>query len=209
MILCSLCPRSYHYICLDHDSKTRSKGKMNFSCPQHQCVDCEQKTSNAGGMLYRCRWCERGYCEDCLDWEKTDLLGENLKEYEILGFPAVTQAYYIKCPNCTDHHIENSEAREFCERAAAEIDDKHKALVDEQALLAAAAEVAKKPKKAPSRAGSLTDATTLDSSGISTPRIAQDQSTKSTSKKRKAAPATFKETPTKQSKRLKLTFNSA
>lgn len=46
-------------------------------------------------MLYRCRWCERGYCEDCLDWDKTELLGENLKEYEILGFPAVSQAYYV------------------------------------------------------------------------------------------------------------------
>ena len=46
-------------------------------------------------MLYRCRWCERGFCEDCLDWDTTELLGENLKEYEILGFPAVTQAYYV------------------------------------------------------------------------------------------------------------------
>ena len=53
LILCSGCPRSYHYTCLDRDFKSKSKGKMHFHCPQHQCVDCQQNTSNAGGMLYR------------------------------------------------------------------------------------------------------------------------------------------------------------
>ena len=53
MILCSGCPRSYHYTCLDKDFKSKSKGKMHFHCPQHQCADCEQNTTNAGGMLYR------------------------------------------------------------------------------------------------------------------------------------------------------------
>lgn len=113
IICCTLCPRSYHYGCLDPDSKKRSKGKMHFSCPQHQCVDCQQKTTDAGGMLYRCRWCERAYCEDCLDWEKTNLVGENLKEFELLSFPAVAQAYYIKCPDCTDHHNEVSRSGHF------------------------------------------------------------------------------------------------
>ena len=101
---CSLCPRSYHHACLDADARKRAKGKMNFSCPQHNCAECESKTGDAGGMLFRCRWCERAYCEDCADWEKTELLGENLREYELLGFPDVSQAYYVKCPECTDHH---------------------------------------------------------------------------------------------------------
>lgn len=68
LILCSGCPRSYHYQCLDRDFKAKSKAKIGFNCSQHQCFDCQQKTTDAGGMLLRCRWCERGYCEDCLDW---------------------------------------------------------------------------------------------------------------------------------------------
>ena len=46
LILCSGCPRSYHYACLDKDFKSKSKGKMQFHCPQHQCADCEQNTTN-------------------------------------------------------------------------------------------------------------------------------------------------------------------
>ena len=185
---CSLCPRSYHYTCLDPDAKKRSKGKMHFSCPQHQCVDCQQKTGDAGGMLYRCRWCERAYCEDCVDWDKTDLLGENIKEYEILGFPAVAQAYYIKCPDCADHHIEDKEARLFCQRRAREIDEEYQEHLNQQELIAAAAEVIDQPKKAPSSTGSLTDAPTLESSGVSTPRFFPKKATPSNKQKRKWEP---------------------
>ena len=155
-------------------------------------------------MLYRCRWCERGYCEDCLEWDKTELLGENLKEYELLGFPAVTQAFYIKCPSCYDHHIESPEAREYCENQAAEINTRHEAMLEEQVLVATATPVAKKPVPS-SPVESLTDGTTLDnySSGISTPLFGESPRTTS-SRKRKAAPQSFKQTPTpsKRSKRL-------
>ena len=203
LVLCSGCPRSYHYKCLDKDAKARSRGTMNFNCAQHHCFDCLQKTSDAGGMIYRCRWCERGYCEDCLDWEKTDLLGENLKEFEILGFPAVTQAFYIRCPSCTDHHIEDKGALEFCNSRAAEIDSHYKHLIDEQALIAAAMEMAKKPIMPSSRAESLTDATTLDDSSVCTPQFAiNDVLAVSSLRKRKAAPESFKPTPSKRSKRV-------
>lgn len=154
---------------------------MFFHCPQHQCADCEQNTTNAGGMIYRCRWCERGYCEDCLDWDKTDLLGENLKEYELLEFPAVTQAFYIKCPSCHDHHLEDPEARDFCSREAANIDKQYQKLQDKQALLAAAAIVP------PTPAESMSYATTVDSSGITTPGSVH-MGESSASRKRKAAP---------------------
>ena len=66
--LCGLCPRSYHHDCLDPDAQARAKSSRAFSCPQHQCVDCSQKTTEAGGMLFRCRTCERAFCEDCLDF---------------------------------------------------------------------------------------------------------------------------------------------
>ena len=76
--------------------------------------------------------------------------------------------------------------------------------MEEQALVAAATQVAKNPVPA-TPAESLTDGTTLgnSSSGISTPRFGDFEKTTS-SRKRKAAPQTFKQTPTpsKRSKRL-------
>lgn len=177
---------------------------MAFSCPQHQCIDCEQKTADAGGMLFRCRWCERGYCEDCLDWEKTELVGENLKEFELLGFPAVTQAFYISCPSCKDQHSEDSETRGFFEEIAMQYDVQHAEAMDEQALVAAAAEIAKKPMLPPSRPESLTDATTLDGSGISTPQLGvSDHTSTSNPRKRKAAPETLLATPSKREREIK------
>lgn len=105
ILMCSGCPRSYHYACLEPEFKAKSKGAM-FYCPQHQCVECvecDAKTTDAGGLIYRCRWCERGYCEDCLDWETAKLVGESLPELEMLGFGAVDQAWYVDCPSCVRH----------------------------------------------------------------------------------------------------------
>ena len=192
-------------MCLDKQFKAKSKGKMQFHCPQHQCSDCEQNTTNAGGMIYRCRWCERGYCEDCLDWDKVELLGENLKEYEILGFPAITQAFYIKCPSCHDHHIEDADARIFCEKESTKIDKRYAKAVKDKDLVEAATAVARKTTAPPTPSESLTSATTLESSGISTPRIVDADGFSSTQdRKRKAAPTSFKNipTPTKRSKRI-------
>ena len=153
-------------------------------------------------MLFRCRWCERGYCEDCLDWDKTELIGENLKEYELLGFPAVSQAFYISCPSCADHHEDNQQSREFCERQAAQVDAEYARFI-EQEVLTLAPEEAKKEVSHSSRAESLTDATTLNDSEVATPRAELPVVAASSNKsKRKAAPETFKTTPTKRSKRL-------
>lgn len=150
---CQLCPRAYHYACLDPEYKSKARGSM-FNCPQHSCHDCEQKTTDAGGMLYRCRWCERAYCEDCLDWDKTVLIGDNLLEYETLGYPSVTQAFYIECPGCHDHFAANPDARAYYDVLAQEhqLDHDAKFLAPDS-----------------SRAGSLTDATTIETPGVQTP----------------------------------------
>lgn len=119
LVCCSGCPRTYHTKCLDQEFKAKTHGPMKFHCPQHQCYDCEAKTSDAGGMIYRCRWCSKGYCEDCLDWENTRLVGESLPEYEMAGFEAVAQAWYIECPGCTgseNYHALQDEAAEIQER---------------------------------------------------------------------------------------------
>ncbi|KAH0564989.1 hypothetical protein GP486_001621 [Trichoglossum hirsutum] len=94
---------------------SRSNKLSNFFCSQHQCFDCEQKTANVGSMVFRCHWWERGYCEDCMDWDKTQLVGDSLIEYELLDFPPVDQAYYIVCSSCTEHHQEDEQVWRYCE----------------------------------------------------------------------------------------------
>lgn len=109
LVLCSGCPRSFHMTkkCLDAATLLRAKGKMQFYCPQHECVDCQGKTGNVGGMIYRCRWCERGYCEDCLDWDAVRLVGETIPEYTMIGYGAMQNAWYIECPTCVAHWEED------------------------------------------------------------------------------------------------------
>ena len=190
LVLCSLCPRSYHYQCLDRDTKGRAKAKMQFSCPQHQCLDCSQKTTDAGGMLFRCRWCEGSFCEDCLDWEKTELLGENLQEFELLGFPSIPQAYYIKCPRCTEGHQRNPEDHTFCHKVALEIEEQHRKWKEEKDLPTNKLEESAEPigSETPSLDA---DAITLDTSGIVTPNGDSEdliKSRKSGKRKRNAVP---------------------
>jgi SWI/SNF-related matrix-associated actin-dependent regulator of chromatin subfamily A member 5 len=112
VVLCMGCPRVYHYACLDKEFQLKTLG-MSFYCPQHQCHDCSAKTSDAGGLLYICRWCENGFCEDCLDWDATKLLGDKLPEYEMLGFQNNGNAHYIECSHCAERWAEDPAARRF------------------------------------------------------------------------------------------------
>jgi hypothetical protein len=100
LVCCKGCPRSYHLECLSPESQIKTRSLAGFHCSQHECMDCGKKTSDAGGLIFRCRWCEHGYCEDCLDWEHTELVGENLLEFEMLGEPDSTGGFYVKCPGC-------------------------------------------------------------------------------------------------------------
>ncbi|KAL8670484.1 MAG: hypothetical protein Q9224_007667, partial [Gallowayella concinna] len=139
---------------------------------EHQCWDCNQKTQDAGGMIFRCRWCEKGFCEDCLDWPMTELIGDNLKEYDLLEFPAVTQAYYIRCPSCTDLQKSDAAAQDFFAKQAMEIDKQHSVWLDEQDAKVAAIDAEQNaliPEQnplfpTPSDDLSLTDASTIDGS---------------------------------------------
>ncbi|KAL8850024.1 MAG: hypothetical protein Q9221_005041 [Calogaya cf. arnoldii] len=192
LTLCSHCPRSYHYDCLDPNAKVRSRMKMGFSCSQHQCWDCEQKTQDVGGMIFRCRWCERGFCEDCLDWDKTELIGDNLKEYELLEFPSGDQAFYICCPLCKDHHESEPSTRLFCENQAQEIDRQYEIMLREQNAKLATEVTELKSQSSTPETQSLTEGSTIDSSAVATPYCIMDDGDASSKKKRKAAPTAFK-----------------
>lgn len=164
IICCNGCPRAYHYDCLDDDKKIKSK-RGQFYCSQHECLDCGEKTYNVGGMIFRCRWCDRGYCEDCLEWDRAEYIGDTLPEYLLLDVPANTQACYIVCPSCVEHHEQDSEAREFCERTCRQVDHELQKKWREDVT----PEGAFPKKERPSRAESMTDATTLEESEVTTP----------------------------------------
>ncbi|KAK4494330.1 hypothetical protein PRZ48_014628 [Zasmidium cellare] len=102
LVCCHGCPRAYHRNCLSKEQKSRSMG-MTFYCLQHECHDCGSKTTEAGGLIFRCRWCENGFCEDCLDWDNVNLVGDSLPEFQMLGFGPIAQAHFIDCHHCVEH----------------------------------------------------------------------------------------------------------
>jgi SWI/SNF-related matrix-associated actin-dependent regulator of chromatin subfamily A member 5 len=177
---CQLCPRAYHFHCLDRDFQAKTKG-WQFNCPQHECHDCSQKTTDAGGMLYRCRWCEKAYCEDCLDWDQTTLIGNNLLEYELLAYPEMVQAFYIQCSACTTNFAEHPGDKKLCDDLAAGFQLDHDKLYGERA-----------DREMSTRAGSLTDATTIETPGAQTPIVIDDddEEPEPSSRKRKAKAST-------------------
>ncbi|KAM3069394.1 hypothetical protein ACMFMG_005500 [Clarireedia jacksonii] len=186
LVCCHLCPRAYHVGCLDKDFRAKAKNAQ-FNCPQHQCANCGQKTGDAGGMLYRCRWCEKAECEDCLDWEMFKPIGDNLIEYEVLGYTSTTQAFYIQCKSCSIHFADNEEDREFCETVEREwIEEWEKrfgqaADGDNNEATSAAME-----RTGSAGEDSLTDAMTIDTPGIKTPTlVAGDNEVTLVGKKRK------------------------
>jgi SWI/SNF-related matrix-associated actin-dependent regulator of chromatin subfamily A member 5 len=169
LTLCSHCPRSYHYGCLDKDMKAQARGKLQFSCNQHQCAECLQKGTECGGMLYRCRWCERAYCDDDLDMENSTLIGDALPEYQLLGFGPVIQAFYIECSNCKAHYEENVGEQKFRQEMQAEYDEAYKKRfgLTKAPLLT----IDTAGTRSPSEDESMTDGVTASSSSISTPRL--------------------------------------
>ncbi|KAF2020095.1 hypothetical protein BU24DRAFT_448449 [Aaosphaeria arxii CBS 175.79] len=97
---CRSCPRSFHRACLTDEFQSRITALTGFYCPQHECCECGKKTADAGGLIFRCRWCEYGFCEDHVDWDAVELIGDNLPEFQMLGEDAPPGGFYIKCAYC-------------------------------------------------------------------------------------------------------------
>ncbi|KAK7543183.1 SNF2 family N-terminal domain-containing protein [Phyllosticta citricarpa] len=102
MIKCSICPRSYHRDCLEDDPAKSSVFKGQYICPQHRCLVCSGKSSEVGGLLYRCRFCTAAFCEGCLEFDHVQLLDFAIPEFEILDYGANPTVFFIKCRACCD-----------------------------------------------------------------------------------------------------------
>ncbi|KAF2204408.1 hypothetical protein GQ43DRAFT_409630 [Delitschia confertaspora ATCC 74209] len=155
LIPCTGCPRAYHMKCLSKHYQTKAKSWNGLYCPQHECFDCTKKATDAGGMIFRCRWCEKAYCEDCLDWNKVELVGDNLPEFEIMDEPPNGAAHYIKCPPCIDLYAEDEDLNKWvtemeisyaeqCEEYTTQMQQSRKTFADEQERIAAEKEAAGK-----------------------------------------------------------------
>jgi SWI/SNF-related matrix-associated actin-dependent regulator of chromatin subfamily A member 5 len=125
MVECRSCPRSYHYDCLEPQYQAKVKGFAGFFCPQHMCSDCGKNTSDAGGLIFRCRWCPQGFCEDCLDWDKAELIGDNLPEFELLGEAPTAGGFYVKCSSCVDLCEENEEHQAWIDNMESDYKERH------------------------------------------------------------------------------------
>jgi SWI/SNF-related matrix-associated actin-dependent regulator of chromatin subfamily A member 5 len=129
LVLCSGCPRSYHRKCFDKSMPSKTKSATgSLYCSQHQCFDCEKKTAEAGGLIFRCRWCEKGYCEDCMDWDTVKLLGESLPEMEMLNY-YTNNGWYVECQACVEYWKENPKDYKFVQKEKANIERKYDAFV--------------------------------------------------------------------------------
>ncbi|KAF5367362.1 hypothetical protein D9615_010278 [Tricholomella constricta] len=98
LILCYSCPRVFHAKC---GGLTKAEvHRPMVTCTQHKCANCSRNTSDAGGMLFRCRTCPQAFCEDCLPSGELDAIGESLPEFLLLGYGPISSAYFIKCHDC-------------------------------------------------------------------------------------------------------------
>ncbi|OSS44062.1 hypothetical protein B5807_11187 [Epicoccum nigrum] len=132
LVGCKSCPRTFHHECLEPLYQSKFKGISGFFCSQHTCHHCAKNTSDAGGLIFRCRWCPQGFCEDCLDWDSAKLIGENLPEFEVLGEPAPSGGFYITCPDCTNTFKKSKEQREWVAGLERDYKKQHEALLRER-----------------------------------------------------------------------------
>lgn len=125
LVLCSGCPRSYHSKCLDKSMPAKAVSATGtLYCSQHQCFDCEKKTYDAGGLIFRCRWCEKGYCEDCMDWDTVKLVGESIPEMEMLNY-YTSNGWYVECQACIEHWKEDSGDYKYVQKEKARIEKQY------------------------------------------------------------------------------------
>ncbi|KAF1924261.1 ISWI chromatin-remodeling complex ATPase ISW2 [Didymella exigua CBS 183.55] len=132
LVECKSCPRAYHYDCLTSEYQSKVKGFNGFYCSQHNCVDCGKNTTDAGGLIFRCRWCPHGFCEDCLEWDKTTLVGQNLPELEIMGEPSPSGGFYIKCPDCVEACENSKQHSEWMTNTEIDYQEQHDAWLKER-----------------------------------------------------------------------------
>jgi SWI/SNF-related matrix-associated actin-dependent regulator of chromatin subfamily A member 5 len=102
------------------------------------------------------------FCEDCLDWENTKLLGETLPEYEMLGYPSKDNAYFIECSSCIASWTDNADIKAEVEKERNRIDAEYETFLS-------ATETPEKVKSAADTPETLSEVGTPVKAGFSMP----------------------------------------
>lgn len=188
VIECAGCPRVYHYECINDVFKTKANRGISFHCSQHSCSDCEKNTAEAGGLMYRCRWCERGFCEDCLEWDTAKLIGAKLPEFEMIDYEGKENAWFVECHVCITEMSVDPSSKLFVDGQKALTEKLHQKYLKRHRTQVEDTITKTKQKQIkaeegsdsmpPSRDESLTEATTASSSRLMTPQ-AHPQKSKS------------------------------
>ncbi|KAL5051948.1 P-loop containing nucleoside triphosphate hydrolase protein [Aspergillus fruticulosus] len=97
-IECETCTRSFHVRCLDAEDMDYASKGQSIICPHHYCCTCGKTASDAQRLLFNCLKCPRAYCENCLDWGRTNFVGGN-PTAEALGY-VPRNAFFIECVGC-------------------------------------------------------------------------------------------------------------
>ena len=108
-----------------------------------------------------------------MDFDNTTLIGNTLQEYELLGYPDVEQAFYVQCSICTDNFKTNPRDAKLCGDLADGIRLEYESRFGELS------------RETSTRAGSMTDATTVETTGMNTPIVIDDDNEYTPSRKRK------------------------
>lgn len=116
LLLCDLCPRSYHLECLGLNREPRS-----FRCPQHSCKECQRNAIDAGGLLFRCIVCPVAYCEEHAPEEVEEAPDDRCPSLEALGYRPRSGCFWVICSqDCLKYHQEQKQLAD----AAAEAESK-------------------------------------------------------------------------------------
>lgn len=99
---CSLCPVTLHKSCYIPSKGSGMVGGV-WVCPQHVCSNCHSKAMLA---LFRCDYCTKAYCEDCLPDTRLVLLLGNSPRLEKLNYDVPMNVSYIFCsPTCSRQSV--------------------------------------------------------------------------------------------------------
>ena len=100
ILCCDTCPKSYHLDCLGLEVTPQG----HFTCPWHACIECDRKSSEVGGVLFRCMDCPTAFCFDCwpsdremIHYKTPDSIKFN---FESRGYDLSKNILFFRCGEC-------------------------------------------------------------------------------------------------------------
>jgi hypothetical protein len=67
-----------------------------------------------------------------LDWDKIELIGENLPEFELMGEPSPSGGFYIKCHDCVDACNKSKGRKKWTQNTERKYKEQHDAWLKER-----------------------------------------------------------------------------